>query len=84
MNKLIFGFDQFKEDGDPLPNLENFEFDNKKICSWNAMMVIALMDSAVAYKNTKWKNKGEKLLSDMVDLFLYESTCYRSRWKRAC
>ena len=32
MNKLIFGFDQFKEDGDPLPNLENFEFDNKKIC----------------------------------------------------
>ena len=51
--------------------------DNKKICSWNAMMVIALIDSAVAYKNTKWKNKGEKLLSDMIDLFLYESTCYR-------
>ena len=33
MSKLIFGFDRFKEDGDPLPNCEDYIFKGKKICN---------------------------------------------------
>ena len=33
MSKLIFGFDRFKEDGDPLPNCEDYIFQGRKICN---------------------------------------------------
>jgi len=33
MGKLIFGFDRFKEDGDPLPNCEDYEFEGRKVCN---------------------------------------------------
>ena len=33
MSKLIFGFDRFKEDGDPLPNCEDYEFEGRKVCN---------------------------------------------------
>ena len=33
MSKLIFGFDRFKENGDPLPNCEDYIFQGRKICN---------------------------------------------------
>ena len=30
---MIFGFDKFKEDGDPLPNCEDYEFQGRKVCN---------------------------------------------------
>ena len=33
MSKLILGFDRFKEDGDPLPNCEDYEFKGRKVCN---------------------------------------------------
>ena len=33
MSKLILGFDRFKENGDPLPNCEDYKFKGRKICN---------------------------------------------------
>ena len=33
MSKLIFGFDRFKENGDPLPNCEDYTFKGNKVCN---------------------------------------------------
>ena len=33
MSKLILGFDRFKENGDPLPNCEDYEFQGRKVCN---------------------------------------------------
>ena len=65
MNKLIFGFDQFKEDGDPLPNLENFEFDNKKICNCGNVFLGMLQDIKFNYQETatrQWEDLSMETL----------------------
>ena len=33
MSKLILGFDRFKENGDPLPNCEDYKFKGRKVCN---------------------------------------------------
>ena len=43
--------------------------DKKAICSWNCMMVIGLLDSSIAYKNTGWLDKAENLLHIVLKQF---------------
>ena len=43
--------------------------DKKAICSWNCMMVIGLLDSSIAYKNTGWLDKAENLLNIVLKRF---------------
>jgi len=33
MSKLIFGFDRFEKNGDPLPNCEDYKFKGNKVCN---------------------------------------------------
>ena len=65
MNKLIFGFDQFKEDGDPIPNLETFEFDDKKICNCGNVFLGMLQDIKFNYQETatrQWEDLSMETL----------------------
>ena len=32
MSKIVFGFDKIKEDGDPIDNCINYDFNGWKIC----------------------------------------------------
>ena len=46
--------------------------DFKQICSWNSLMVIGLIDAAIAYKNEKWAKEAEIVLQKMITVFLEE------------
>ena len=76
MNKLIFGFDQFKKDGDPIPNLENFEFDNKKVCNCGNVFLGMLQDIKFDYQQTatrQWEDLSMETLSvdDIKNNYIY-------------
>ena len=51
--------------------------DFKQICSWNSLMVIGLVDAAIAYKNEKWAKQAEIVLQKMTTIFLDDTTIYR-------
>ncbi len=51
--------------------------DQKKICSWNSLMVIGLVDAAIAYKNISWAEKAEEILQRMLSVFLDDQYCFR-------
>ena len=55
--------------------------DFKQICSWNSLMVIGLIDAAIAYKNEKWAKEAEIVLQKMITVFLDDSTIYRVVYK---
>ena len=76
MNKLIFGFDQFKEDGDPIPNLENFEFDGRKICNCGNVLLGMLQDIKPDYRETsvrQWEDLSMETLpvGDIKNNYIY-------------
>ena len=54
--------------------------DFKQICSWNSLMVIGLIDAAIAYKNEKWAKEAEIVLQKMTTVFLEDTTIYRVRY----
>ena len=54
--------------------------DFKQICSWNSLMVIGLIDAAIAYKNEKWAKEAEIVLQKMITVFLEDTTIYRVRY----
>ena len=65
MNKLIFGFNQFKENGDPIPNLENFKFQDKKTCNCGNVFLGMLQDIKFDYQQTavrEWEHLSMETL----------------------
>ena len=54
--------------------------DFKQICSWNSLMVIGLVDAAIAYKNEKWAKQAEIVLQKMTTIFLDDTTIYREAY----
>ena len=54
MSKLIFGFDRFKENGDPLPNCEDYTFKGNKVCNCGNVFLGMLQNVNQEYlKNQK-------------------------------
>jgi|TARA_B110000240_G_C13474607_1_gene442437 hypothetical protein len=94
MNKLIFGFDQFKEDGDPIPNLETFEFDDKKICNCGNVFLGMLQDIKFNYQETatrQWEDLSMETLpiDNIKNNYIYhiDVNCFAwafgyNRWPR--
>jgi hypothetical protein len=60
MSKLIFGFDRFKENGDPLPNCEDYEFQGRKVC--NCGNVFLGMFQKITYDYLKKSEREWKFL----------------------
>ena len=49
MSKLILGFDRFKENGDPLPNCEDYKFQGSKICNCGNVFLGMFQDITIHY-----------------------------------
>jgi hypothetical protein len=46
---MIFGFDRFKENGDPLPNCEDYIFQGRKICNCGNVFLGMFQDITIDY-----------------------------------
>ena len=72
MSKLIFGFDRFKENGDPLPNCEDYIFQGRKICNAGNVFLGMFQNVNLEYLK-KSKREWEFLEVDTLPIDKIES-----------
>ena len=69
---MIFGFDKIKENGDPLPNCEDYEFQGLKVCNCGNVFLGMLQDITYDYLK-KSKRAWEFLEVDTLHIDEIES-----------
>lgn len=72
MSKLIFGFDRFKGNGDPLPNCEDYEFQGRKVCNCGNVFLGMIQNVNQEYLK-KSKREWEFLEVDTLPIDKIES-----------
>ena len=72
MSKLIFGYDRFKENGDPLPNCEDYEFQGRKVCNCGNVFLGMIQNVNQEYLK-KSKREWEFLEVDTLPIDKIES-----------
>ena len=82
---MIFGFDRFKDNGDPLPNCENFTFLNNGVCNCGNVFLGMFQDININYisnSQREWENLDvdTKSIFDIDEnyIFVIDVNCFAS------
>ncbi len=82
---MIFGFDRFKDNGDPLPNCEDFTFLNNGVCNCGNVFLGMFQDININYisnSQREWENLDvdTKSIFDIDEnyIFVIDVNCFAS------